>query len=92
MEEWYSNPTVIGIAAGVLTSVSMLPQLFKMIREKNSENISIGMLILLLVGLCGWVYYGTLRKDLPVIITNALAVAINIGNLFFGIKYKGRKK
>lgn len=35
------NENILGIVAGVLTSVSMIPQLIKVIREKNVEDISL---------------------------------------------------
>ena len=42
----------IGIAAGVLTSVSMLPQLIKIIKEKKAGDVSVVMLLVLIGGAC----------------------------------------
>jgi MtN3 and saliva related transmembrane protein len=85
MEE-YSQ--FIGIGAGVCTGVSMLPQLIKLIREKDSKNISIAMLIVLLVGLGGWVWYGVVKNDPPIIFTNGFSFVVNSLNVFFALKYK----
>jgi MtN3 and saliva related transmembrane protein len=82
------NPAYVGIAAGVLTSVSLLPQLVKIIREKKAEAISYFMLIILLCGLSCWVWYGVLREDLPIIITNSFSLLINSLVIIFTIKYK----
>mgnify|MGYP001458493218 FL=1 len=41
---------IIGTIAGVLTSVSMIPQLVKVLKEKDVENISWGMIVVLLTG------------------------------------------
>jgi MtN3 and saliva related transmembrane protein len=79
---------IVGIIAGLLTSISMLPQFFKLIKTKDSKNISIGMLIVLLAGVMGWVYYGILKKDLIIIVTNAFAVLINLLTLIFSIKHR----
>lgn len=79
---------VIGIVAGVFTSVSLLPQLIKIIKEKKVEELSMGMFISLLIGLSLWVYYGILRKDMPIIVTNGFSVLQNIGILFFRFKYR----
>jgi MtN3 and saliva related transmembrane protein len=81
----------IGIGAGICTAVSMLPQLFKIIREKKAEDISYYMIAVLLIGLAGWVAYGVLKKDIPIIITNAFSFALNTVVLIFSIKYKQRK-
>ena len=84
------NPGYIGIIAGILTSMSLLPQLVKIIREKKAENISYGMLIVLVLGLSCWVWYGILREDLPIIVTNGFSVLVNSLVIFFTIKYKHR--
>ncbi len=78
----------VGIGAGVLTAVSMLPQLFKIIKEKKAEDISYFMLFLLLVGLAGWVWYGILKNDYPIIITNGFSFLVNLVIIIFSVKYK----
>ena len=78
----------IGIAAGICTAIASVPQLVKIIREKKAEDISYFMLIILLVGLAGWTGYGVLKKDYPIILTNAFSLMINISLLIFSIKYK----
>lgn len=35
------NPGVVGIAAGILTSVSLIPQLVKIIKEKKLKTFLI---------------------------------------------------
>lgn len=39
------------LIAGGLTSVAMLPQLIKVLKEKNAEDIAIAMLLVLISGL-----------------------------------------
>jgi MtN3 and saliva related transmembrane protein len=51
----------IGIAAGICTGISLLPQLIKIICEKKAEAISLPMLFVLLAGLSGWIWYGLLE-------------------------------
>jgi MtN3 and saliva related transmembrane protein len=76
------------IGAGILTSVSLIPQLVKIIREKKAENISYGMLLTLLAGLGCWVWYGLLKEDLPIIITNVFSFLVNALVIGFTVKYK----
>ena len=80
--------TYIGIGAGTLTAISLLPQLIKILREKKADDISYGMLFTLLAGLAGWVVYGILKEDYPIIITNSFSLAVNSLITFFSIKYK----
>ena len=82
---------IIGIAAGVLTSVSMIPQLIKIIQKKDAKDVSIIMLLVLLAGLALWTIYGFMRKDLPIIVTNSFSFALNIVVLVYRIKYSGVK-
>jgi len=82
------NPTVIGIVAGICTSVSLLPQLIKIIKEKKAEDISWGMLVTLVSGLILWVIYGFIKKEYPVLFTNLFAVFINTLIIIFTFRYK----
>lgn len=72
------NENILGIVAGVLTSISMVPQLIKVIREKNVEDISWVMLLVLISGLSLWVWYGFLKNEIPIIFSNSFAVILNI--------------
>jgi MtN3 and saliva related transmembrane protein len=82
------NAGVIGIIAGIFTSVSLIPQLIKLIREKRADNISYGMLIVLLIGLGFWVVYGVMKDDLPIIVTNSFSFLVNSLVIVFTIRYK----
>jgi len=84
------NPNIIGIAAGVCTSASMLPQLIKIIKEKKAGDISIPMVLILLTGLSLWIWYGFMKEDWAIIVTNIFSLLVNILMLFFGFKYKDR--
>jgi len=81
----------VGIAAGICTSVSLLPQLIKIIREKKADNISWIMLFILIAGLSMWVWYGILKKDLPILITNSFSLLVNMLIIYFTGKYKTSK-
>ena len=78
----------IGISAGVCTAMSMLPQLIKIIKEKEANDISFFMLIMLLAGIAGWVWYGVLKNDYPIIITNGFSFIVNALIIGFSVKYK----
>lgn len=69
---------IVGSVAGVLTSISMVPQLIKVLREKNVEDISLGMLAVLISGLSLWVWYGVMKQEWPIIISNSFAVLVNL--------------
>jgi MtN3 and saliva related transmembrane protein len=84
--------TIIGIAAGTCTGISLLPQLIKIIREKKAQDISLFYLFILLAGLALWIWYGIRQEDMPIIITNAVSLVLNGSIIFLGIKYKGHSQ
>lgn len=85
------NENVLGIIAGVLTSVSMIPQLVKVIREKDVEDISLLMLLILISGLSLWVWYGIVKEEWPIILSNSFAVLVNISLLLCYFMYNKKK-
>lgn len=82
------NPQIVGLAAGICTSISLLPQLIKLLKHKKAEDISLFYLVILFVGLSLWVWYGFLRDDLPIIATNGFSLVINGIVIILGIRYK----
>lgn len=81
----------IGILAGICTSVSLLPQLVKIIKEKRAEDISYFMLFILLAGLGLWIGYGIGKDDYPIIITNSFSFLVNSLVIIFTVRYKKSK-
>ncbi|UFH31781.1 SemiSWEET transporter [Chryseobacterium sp. C-71] len=69
---------ILGIVAGFLTSIAMIPQLIKVIKEKNVEDLSWVMILVLICGLSLWVWYGFIQNELPIILSNAFAVLVNL--------------
>jgi len=80
--------TWVGMMASIFTTLAALPQLVKIINEKKAENISMMWVIILIAGLCGWVFYGILKKDKIILISNSLAVIINLEIAFHAVKFK----
>jgi MtN3 and saliva related transmembrane protein len=78
----------VGIVSGILTGISLLPQLIKVIREKKSESVSLVTLIVLLAGLSGWVWYGILKEDWPIIITNSFSFLTNSAIIILSLLYR----
>jgi MtN3 and saliva related transmembrane protein len=70
--------TIIGIIASVFTGTSLLPQLFKLVKDKETAGLSYGMLAVLFIGLGFWVYYGILRDDWIIIISNTFSLLVNM--------------
>jgi MtN3 and saliva related transmembrane protein len=79
---------IIGIAAGVCTAISLLPQIIKIVKEKKAQDISLFYLLVLLFGLALWTFYGFLKDDIPIIATNIFSMILNMAMIILGIIYK----
>lgn len=82
---------IVGIAAGIFTGTSMLPQLIKMFKEKKASQVSVFMLLILIVGLSLWVWYGFLKEDWPIIVTNIFSLTVNLVMIVLRYKYRNNK-
>ncbi|HVK97962.1 MAG TPA: SemiSWEET transporter [Flavisolibacter sp.] len=78
---------IVGLIAGLLTASSLLPQVIKIVKDKSAEDVSPGMLVVLMLGVASWIVYGILREDLPIIITNSFSLLLNITTQVLRYKY-----
>jgi MtN3 and saliva related transmembrane protein len=78
---------IIGLIAGIITASSLLPQLIKTIKLKKAEEVSPFMFIILLLGTGLWTYYGVLREDFPIIVTNSFSFSLNVIMLILKVKF-----
>jgi MtN3 and saliva related transmembrane protein len=83
--------TWIGLIASILTTLASVPQLIKICKEKKAENISLLWVFILFLGLCGWIYYGILKKDMIIFVSNMIAALINAAIAISAIVYKQNK-
>lgn len=67
---------MIGLAAAMLTTISFLPQTLLVLRTGRTDGISLCMYALFTAGVAGWLIYGLLTGSLPVILANAVTLAL----------------
>lgn len=77
-----------GIAASVFTALSLIPQLYIVLKKKEAENVSLGMLLILFIGLGLWILYGIQKTDIIIIASNSFSFVLNLVLAFFSIRYK----
>jgi len=66
----------IGVVAVVVTTVSILPQIYKVIKTKRADDISVVMYIVALSGQVLWIVYGSLKKDYQIIAANVVCTSL----------------
>ena len=77
----------LGYAAGSLTVMSFVPQVWKAWRTRSTRDLSWTMVVLLIVSGLMWLSYGMLTGDVPLIVTNAGMVSMNLGILAAKIRF-----
>lgn len=80
--------TIIGLVAAICTTVSSLPQAIKVVKTRQTRDLSLGMYWILIVGISLWGVYGIFIKDLPLILANLFSFLLAATILIFKIKYK----
>lgn len=83
---------ILGLVAGLCTTVAVIPQIKKAWQTKKVEDVSPGMFAILVIGVFLWVVYGITQNDLPIIATNGVSLGLNGIMLYLMIRYKNNEK
>ena len=81
----------IGSFAAACTTLCWLPQALKIIREKQTQGISLITQALFTVGLALWLIYGLLLMNWPLIISNAVTLIFSVVILILKVRYADRR-
>ena len=65
---------LIGLAAGICTTISFIPQIRKIVVTKQTRDISLGMYLVFTLGVVLWFIYGLFLASYPVIIANLVTL------------------
>jgi len=83
-----TQQTIIGLLASVLTAISLVPQVVKAIRKKETGDISLIMLLTLFTGHGCWIYYGIIKEDLIITGSNTFSIIIDCITAYLVFKYR----
>lgn len=67
---------VIGTLAGFLTTVAFVPQALKVWRARSARDLSLRTFVTFTAGVALWLAYGILRDEAPIIVWNAITLAL----------------
>jgi len=84
---------IIGYIAGFCTAVAQFPQALKVIKTGDTESISIGMYIIMTMGIFFWFLYGVLLSNLPMMLANGVCLLPSVYILYITVRniYKTKK-
>ncbi|MDD5136614.1 MAG: SemiSWEET transporter [Candidatus Omnitrophica bacterium] len=79
---------LVGMVAGICTTISFLPQVVKIVRTKHTRDISLPMYVIFSLGVFMWACYGFMTNSLPIILANTVTLALAFYILSAKVKYK----
>ncbi len=82
--------TMLGFVAGVLTTFSFVPQVYKAWSSKRCDDLSWGMLLTFATGVAMWLVYGLLLWAGPIIAANGVTLALVLAILALKVRYRAR--
>jgi len=77
----------IGLVAGALTTLSIIPQIIRVFKLRSAREISLLFTTSLLLGVLCWLAYGVLLDLVPLIIWNAIAALLIATLLYLKLRY-----
>lgn len=78
--------TLLGFAAGALTTVAYVPQVIRCWKLKETRDLSLSMLVLYISGIFLWFLYGLWTGSLPIIGANGVSLVLVL--VLLGIKLR----
>ncbi len=79
--------TLLGLIAACCTTLAFVPQVVKAWRTRSTHDISLGMFLLLVVGMTLWLIYGLLRSDIPLVAANVVTLGLAGAILYFKLRH-----
>lgn len=82
--------SLLGFVAGTLTTISFIPQVVHAWRSKRCDDLSWGMLLTFSAGVLLWLVYGIRLWAMPIIVANAVTLALLLAIMALKMSYASR--
>jgi MtN3 and saliva related transmembrane protein len=79
--------SLLGFIAGILTTISFVPQVVHAWRSKRCDDLSWGMLLTFSGGVVLWLVYGFRLWAMPIIVANAVTLALLLAIMALKARY-----
>jgi len=79
--------SLLGFIAGILTTISFVPQVMHAWRSKSCDDLSWGMLLTFSGGVVLWLVYGIRLRAMPIIVANAVTLALLLAIMALKARY-----
>jgi MtN3 and saliva related transmembrane protein len=79
----------LGYLAGGLTTAAFVPQVWRSVRTRSVNDLSVGMLLLFNTGVALWIAYGWMLDSPPVVVANVATLLLNVPLVFLKLTNSG---
>ena len=79
--------TIIGFAAGFLTTIAFIPQVARIRKTRSAKDVSLPAFAMFTIGLAGWLAFGILKQDPPIILWNAVTLLLAAAILAMKVRF-----
>lgn len=79
---------LIGYIAAALTTLSFVPQAWHTFTTRDVRGISLGMYSAFTLGVALWLVYGLLLGAWPIVVANAVTLALAAGILVMKLRFR----
>ena len=85
------NIELIGLLAAILTTTAFIPQVYKVIKTKSVEGLSLTTYLIFTSGVLFWLIYGLLKSSISMIIGNGITFFLAFSILYYILKKRNSK-
>ncbi|MCJ7597342.1 MAG: SemiSWEET transporter [Methyloceanibacter sp.] len=78
---------IVSAVAATLTTAAFVPQALHIIRHKETKAISLAMYVAFAAGVAFWLLFGYLIGNWPIMISNAITLALALAIVGMKLKY-----
>ena len=79
---------LIGYLAAILTTVAFVPQALTSWRTRDLSGVSLPMYSIFTAGVAMWLAYGVMLASWPIIVANAVTLALSGAVLVLKVKHR----
>jgi MtN3 and saliva related transmembrane protein len=77
---------ILGTSAALLTSISFIPQVLKILKTRNTSGISLIMYAMFVTGVACWLVWGLMLDQTPVVLANGATLVLSSAVLVLKIR------
>jgi MtN3 and saliva related transmembrane protein len=68
---------IVGVAAGLCSMASFVPQIAKIVKDRDASGVSLRMFAVTVTAFVLWTLYGVFLGSWPIIASNAVCLALS---------------